>query len=508
MLRSRDSEYEVYRGRLAPERDIAGTFEEIIVVAILMALAAAIRYLKLGAWSFWADEVFLVQDAQKFPSELTINPIMYMIVRGFTDIFGVSEWSARLGSYVIGVLSVPFLYWPARKIFNSKVAMIACLFLVIHPWHIFWSQNARAYSLAFLFAGLSASLFYLALERDSVGLIISSLFVTLLSIFSYPQSAMLLPALAGYIILLVLLPVDIPRGLNGKNLIVFFGPFILALLLLLSPSVRTYLYSGWGSNEWGRGPLYILLTLVYCLGIPVSTAAFIGGIHSLIYLNRSGLFLICYAAVPLVLLLVVSPFLNVAGYYLFFTVPAYLLLAAFCASELMESTSRGSKILSAAALLIIFIASVSQDYMYFTVENGGRPKWREALQAVKHRIGLDDTVVISMPRIAVYYLRESSVETRHAVYPQIMQLEDTIARLGTLENTWRWGNQSVWFILDQPCLEVLDSDHRFREWLYANCRLVREFSVYARAMDRTIGIWHLAPSRTDLPNELDEGFAF
>jgi len=495
MLRSRDSGYEVYSGRLAPEKNIASTLEEIIVVVILMALAAAIRYLKLDAWSFWEDEVFLVQDAQKFPSEITINPIMYMIVRGFTYFLGVSEWSARLGSYIIGVLSVPLLYWPARKIFNSRVGMIACVFLVVHPWHIFWSQNARAYSLAFLFAGLSTFLFYLALERDKFGLTIFSLFLTLLSIFSYPQSAMVVPALAGYVILLLLLPAGIPKGLNGKNLIGFFGPFILALLLLLSPSVRSYLYSGWGSNEWGRGPLYILFTMVYCLGIPFSTAAFIGGVHSLVYLNRSGLFLICYAVVPLLLLLAISPFLNVAGYYLFFTVPAYLLLAAFCTSELTKTTPRGSKILSVAMLLVILIASLSQDYLYFTVENGGRPKWREAFQSVKNRIEPDDNVVVSMPRIAEYYLQEpsggfSSVETRHAVSLQVMQLEDVIARLGTLESVWRWKNQSVWFILDQPCLEVLDSDHRFRDWLYANCRLVSEFSLYARAMDRTINIWH------------------
>jgi mannosyltransferase len=494
MQPSRDSEYGVYRGRLASERDIASTLEEIVVMIIVMVLAAAIRLWKLGAWSFWADEVFSVQVAQKFPNELTINPIMYMIVRAFTDTLGISEWSARLGPCIIGILSVPLLYWPAKRIFSAKVGMIACVFLVIHPWHIFWSQNARANSLAFLFASSSAFLFYLALERDSVGLIVSSLFLTLLSIFSYLQTAMLLPALVGYVMLLLFLPVDIPRGLNGRNLITFFGPFILALLLLLLPSVRSYLYSGWGVNEWGRSPWYILLALLYYLGIPVSVTAFVGGVHSLVYLNRGGLFLICYATVPFLLTLIISPFLNVAPYYLFFTMPAYLILAAFCASELTESALRGSKILSTAVILVVLVASLSQSYLYFAVENGGRPKWREAFQAVKHRIGLNDTMVVSMPRIAEYYLRESngdrSPETRHAVPLQVMQLEDVIARSGTLENLWRWGKQDVWFILDQPCLEILDSDNRFREWLYANCRLVGEFPVYARVMDRTIKIWH------------------
>ena len=509
MARSSDLEYGLYnRGRLAPERNIASTLEEIIVMVILMGVAAAVRFPKLGVWSFWADEVFSVQGAQEFPDALTINPIMYMIVRAFTNIFGISEWSARLGPCIIGILSVPLLYWSTKRIFNAKTGMIACAFLVIHPWHTYWSQNARAYSLAFLFAGLSASLFYLALERDSIGLIISSLFVTSLSIFSYPQSVMLLPALAGYVILLLFLPVDIPRGLHGKNLLTFFGPFILALFLLLSPSVRGYLYSGWGSSEWGRSPLYILFTLVYCLGVPLSVAASIGGLHSLIYMNRSGLFLICYAVVPLLLLLIISPFLNVAGYYLFFTVPAYLLLAALCASELMERASTSAKVLSAAVMLIILISSSSQIYMYFTTENGGRPKWRETFQAMEHMMGPDDAVVVSMPRIAEYYLRGPNETTPPSSPLQVMQLEDVIARLGTLSNLWRWQNQRVWFVLDQPCLNVLDADHRFREWLYANCRLVKEFPVYARAMDRTISLWYITFSRSDLQDELGEDLTF
>jgi len=505
MLRSRDSEYGTYSGRLAPERDIASTLEEIIVMIIVMVFAAGIRLWKLGDWSFWADEIFSVQNAQKFPEELTVNPVMYMIIRFFTSNFGISEFSARLGPCIIGILSVPLLYWPAKRIFNAKVGMIACAFLVIHPWHIFWSQNARAYSLAFLFAGLSAGLFYLALERDNIALIMSSVLMTLLSILSYSQTIMLLPAFVGYVMVLMLFPVDIPRGLNGRNLIAFFGPFILALLLLISPSVRSYIYSGWGFNQFGRSPVYILLTLAYCLGIPISVAAFIGGFHSLIYMNRGGLFLVCYALVPLLLLLVISPFLNVAGYYLFFTMPAYLLLAAFCAAELMESTARGSKILSAAVVLIILIASLSQTYLYFMEENGGRPKWREAFQHAKQRVSSNDIVVVSMPQIAEYYLRESNGKLlpTETPIPQVMQLESVMARLTDLEDQWGWQSQNVLFVLDQLSLNALDSDHRFREWLYANCRMVDEFPVYARVKDRTITLWNLVHK-----NDVYEGFIF
>lgn len=287
---------------------------------------------------------------------------------------------------------------------------------------------------------------------------------------------------------------------------------MLAPLLLISPSIRHDLFSGWGSSQFGRGPVYILLTLVYCLGIPMSVAAFTGSIHSLIYLNKGGLFLICYAVVPLALLLIISPFLNVFGYYLFFTMPAYLLLAAFCAAEQTRSSSRQSRILAAAVILIILVGSISQSYLYFAVENGGRPKWKEAFHAVESSIGQNDTVVVSIPRIAEYYLLEApkmGSESSAAISKDsLLQLEEVMAQLGTLETSWRRASQQVWFVLDQASLEVLDKDQKFREWLYANCRMVEEFPVYFRARDRTINIWRLEFERIDFLDEFDMGFPF
>ena len=355
------------------------------------------------------------------------------------------------------------------------------------------------YSLAFVFAGLSASLFYLALERDSASLMVASLLTTLISIASYAQSLMLLPAFVGYLILIILLPAGIPRGVNGKNLAIFFIPFLLSLFLLLSTSVRSYVYSGWGLNQLGRSPIYIVFTLVYGLGIPIAVAAFLGGIHSIRYMSRGGLFLISYAVVPLLIVLIISPFLNIAGYYLFFTLPAYLLLAGLCASELVSAAPRGSKGLSVAVILIIVVALFAQDYLYFTVENGGRPKWREALQTLKGKVEADSVVVISMPRIAEYYFGRPGDSATTNV--SLMQLEDVINRLGDLENVWQWKKRRVWFVLDELSLKSLDHDSRFRKWIYANCRIIQRYPVYARVSDRTITLWQLVQSARTTDNE-------
>ena len=93
-----------------------------------------------------------------------------------------------------------------------------------------------------------------------------------------------------------------------------------------------------------------------------------------------------------------------------------------------------------------------------------------------------------------------------------MQLKDVIQQRGTLEDQWRRDGKSVWFVLDQPSLRIRDSDRTFRDWLYANCRLVKEFPVYARVKDRTISLWNLKYINTEvnfgLPDVFDEGFIF
>lgn len=478
MLRSSDSGYSSY----ASEKDVTSVFEEIIIITLFIALATLLRFWNLGTWSFWADEIFTVQDSIKLPDTMPINPIIYMIIQSLFSKFGASEWSARLGPCIIGILSIPFMYWIAKRMFGSVTGIIASLLLVIHPWHIYWSQNARAYTLAFLLAGLSAFLFYEALENNKVRYIIGSLLLTVLSIFSYLHCVLLLPVFFGYVILLPFLPVNIPKGLNQRNLLIFFVPFILALSSLALPSVREYVYSGWGSNEWGRNALYILFTIAYSLGIPFSTASLIGGIHSLTYLNRGGLFLICYALIPLVIILVMSPFLNVAGYYLFFTMPAYLILAAISASELLSYASRSSRILSSAILLILVVSLIAQTYLYFTVENGGREKWKEAFQSISGKVEKNDYVVIPITRVGEYYLQKSN----------LLQLESVIGNLESFKSSWVKEKRNVWFVIDEPSLNVLDPQQKFREWLYANGHLVNDFSVYARVMDRTIKVWHLS----------------
>ena len=538
---------------------------QLICLLTCTLLAAGLRLWKLGEWSLWEDEILTTLDAQKFPDVFPINPISYIFVKLSIFLFGSSEWGVRFIPCLIGIITVPVLYFLVRSMYNSRVALLTAIFTGLSPWHLFWSQNARSYIFTFLFASISAFTFYLALEKDSITLLIASLISTAMLTMSHLLSAMLVFALAGYVLILWLLPIEKPPGLRMRNLAVFFVPFIAAATVLFVPGIFQYLTSGWGHNVWSRSPIYVAFTLIYELTIPVFIVALLSAvgagmqvsrcagvqgsegagergskgtgeqrsnkktrkrengktrvksdkvksekisvrfarekeppsIHSLTNTHHSSrntqssiinhqsrdrrsIFLACYAGIPLVLFLISSTFMNVAGYYMFFTVPAYLTLASV---GIIKSDVTSHRLhMKIGLFLIIVLTLFSRDYLYFRAENGGRPRWRKAFDTVKQEMSPTDLVVIPIPKIAEYYLPSA----------ESIKLKEVMKNPDKFEARLQSTKRDAWFVIDYPTIRIVDQDQQFYTWLKSKARFIKRYGCYARVMDRSIVIYKLS----------------
>ncbi len=458
----------------------------------IILVGSLLRFWHLGIWSFWSDEVLTVMDAQQFSmADFQINPIPYLAVKLSMWVAGTGEWGARFIPCLAGIASIPLIFLMGRSLFNTRVGLFAASFLALSSWHLFWSQNARSYVFTFLFAMLTAWGFFLALERDQWLFMAGSLVAAILLILSHTLSVMLIPALAGYVFSFWLLPSlnslqgwgkrsggdgGRPIGIRPRNLLIFFLPFALPVSLLALPRFRHYLFSGWGLNEWGRSSLYVLFTLVHGLSVPIAVAAFFTSIAK--PMERAKWFLLCYAGVPLILFLIASRLLNVAGYYLFFTAPAYFLLAAIGCDRIW-GLKRMAPSLRWILPCVVIVTMLAQDYIYFRVENGGRPKWREAFSTIRSEMREGDRVVVSVPRMSEYYLP--------GIEP--IFVKTVMADAGGFERKWKAEGVRVWFVFDVDSFNVFDSGEGFRRWVYQRARLIRTYPVFARAMDRTIGVY-------------------
>ena len=330
----------------------------------------------------------------------------------------------------------------------------------------------------FLFAVLTAWFFYLSLERESTLLTVGSLICCLCLILSHTLSVVIVPALAVYAVICLLEKSNRKRWIN---LLIFFIPFAIPVFALALPEVRGYLFSGWGRNEWQRSPLYIVLTLVQGVSVPIAVTAFFGFVVA--PFNKSTRFLLCYAGVPLILFLIASQFQNVAGYYLFWTTSAYFILAGVACEQVWKAIEDKSvRILGILVPCVLVVSLLSQCYLYFKIENGGRPKWREAFAGIRAEKQPTDKVVLSEPETGKYYLPELS-----QIYIGEL-LDDTDRFEKQWENT---GKARLWFVVDVASFNVFDANEDVRSWIRQRGHLVQTLPAFSRAKDRTIHIYLL-----------------
>ena len=454
---------------------------QIALLSVVVLFGAALRFWNLGQWSFWIDEVFTVRDAQSlsFESWRNIpNPIPYLAVKLSISLAGSSEWGGRLIPCLIGIISIPAVFGLGRTLFNWQIGLLGSAFVACSSWHLFWAQNARYPVFTFLFAVLTAWFFYTSLERNSTLLTIGALVSCFCLILSHTLSVVIVPALAAYAVICLL---ETSNNKRWLNLLIFFIPFAIPVLALALPDVRGYLFSGWGRNVWQRSPLYIVLTLVQGVSVPIAVAAFFGFVAT--PFNKSTRFLLCYAGVPLVLFLSASQLQNVAGYYLFWTTPAYFILAGVACERVGKAIEmKSGRTLGVLVPCVLLVTLLSQDYLYFRIENGGRPKWQEAFEAIRTEKQPTDKVVLSEPEMGRYYLPELT-----PIY-----IGGLLDNSEAFEKEWETsGRKRLWFLVDVASFNVFDANENVRNWIRQRGHLIETFPAFSRAKDRTIHVYLL-----------------
>lgn len=136
-----------------------------LAVLAITILALLLRLPGLDRESLWLDEGYtLLFSGLPLPRLITVGgahehpPLYYLLVHGVMAIWP-SYLVPRFISAVAGGLSVPVLYLLGRRLCSPAVGIAGALLLAISPFHIWYSQDGRAYELA----GLCVLLSYMAL---------------------------------------------------------------------------------------------------------------------------------------------------------------------------------------------------------------------------------------------------------------------------------------------------------------------------------------------------------
>ena len=143
-------------------------------LASLAIAASVLRFSYLGRKPFWFDECFSVEVARLSWQNLlhllwrreANMSLYYLMLRGWLQ-FGSSPFFVRSLSVIVSLATLPALFWLARKLFDSRVALIAVALISFNAYHIRYAQEARSYSLFVLLATLSSGFFVAAFREPS-----------------------------------------------------------------------------------------------------------------------------------------------------------------------------------------------------------------------------------------------------------------------------------------------------------------------------------------------------
>lgn len=142
----------------------------LLVAGALFLLALAPRLFLLGNPSMWGDESYSIALSagsldQILATTHDVHPPLYYLLLHYWLALGRSELLVRLPSALLGAVSVLVLYALARAWLSERSALLAAVLLAVSPLHVWYSQEARMYSLLTFFGVVSALSLSLILRR-------------------------------------------------------------------------------------------------------------------------------------------------------------------------------------------------------------------------------------------------------------------------------------------------------------------------------------------------------
>lgn len=123
--------------------------------AALVAVLALGVVLRFATWShLWLDEALTVNLARLPLGQLTqalrhdgAPPVYYVLLHVWTAVFGTSTFAVRALPGLFAVMTLPLMWWAARRVGGARVAWAATVLLATGPFALRYATEARMYSL-------------------------------------------------------------------------------------------------------------------------------------------------------------------------------------------------------------------------------------------------------------------------------------------------------------------------------------------------------------------------
>ena len=408
---------------------------------ILFAMSLAgflLRFYGLEFQSLWNDELATWHDSHFFAAQAIIErmkdnvhpPGWVLFMHYFELLFGDSEFALRLPSAVAGTLAIPSLYVLGKELYSPKEGLASAAFLTVLWAPIYYSQEARAYSMLLLMSIWSTYLLITASKsiehEDKIPVLTAVAYILTASAACYLHYfGIVLTGLQAIVFLGCFLrtPAKLARG----------AWMFLSVLLLYLPWMSAVFRDLQKDTFWAPVPkgftreLWNLLGFYFNRSTATSLAAavlFYVPVHYLLSLDIKGwreslsgpwLLLLVWALAPFTIAYIKSLYsapILVDRYFLISLPAAYLLLARAVMTLGKHSISQAAL---TVAMVLAFLAGLIFDLGYYSKPT--KTQFREAAALIAKNEGqYEGAVVVGCawsPEYFNYYLERQG--SRHRV---------------------------------------------------------------------------------------------
>jgi mannosyltransferase len=306
------------------------------IVVFLIFIGSILRLYHLDFNSFFYDEVLTAQFAQRSLTEIfqliTIDrhPPLFYWIEHFMLFFGQSDIIFRIIPAICGILVIPVFYVLGKEYVGQDIGLIAAVLITFSPFGIYYSQDARNYSLALLLVSIALLFYIKALKNNTPkNWILFSVFSVLTF---WTDFYAILPIGFAYSYAFILYRNEIIGNIQKvRGLVISFVVFAISVLPVFLPAIQAYeLYTS-AVPSWGEQGIFIAIGAVYQLfgynliGALILFLFLMIGLRQIMKNQKNAYFIVLYLIIPVLITMYLSTKMDMSPRNLYFLIPILFL---------------------------------------------------------------------------------------------------------------------------------------------------------------------------------------
>ncbi|GEM_PF-1735592 len=196
-----------------------------------------LRLLNLGSGSIWYDEAFSIYMSRQDLATIiygnsgdTMPPLHFFALHYWMAVGG-SEFIIRFLSTLFSVMTMPVIYVLGARLFSREAGIFSAMVVAIAPYHIYWAQEARMYSMLSFFGLLAVATFIMAWQENTRIYWTSFTVAMALAFYTHNLSILVLASIDLFILLRISRALLLwrPVVLSHTGALLLFSPWLTLL---------------------------------------------------------------------------------------------------------------------------------------------------------------------------------------------------------------------------------------------------------------------------------------